>query len=165
MSVDTALGAPPKGRLIGGVATFALGWVVTLALVPVITASPLPSSLVAVVVFVGPKIGVLAAIAILGKPGFAYLKAQVLGSIKPAAEVGPGRHRLGIVMFGAALLFGFLEPYGFSRQTAERAIGLTLVIDLLLVASIFVLGGNFWDKVRALFVRDARACFPNRGHG
>ena len=27
----------------------------------------------------------------------------------------------------------------------------------MLIASIFVLGGNFWGKIRALFVRTARA--------
>jgi hypothetical protein len=29
--------------------------------------------------------------------------------------------------------------------------------DVLLVSSLFVLGGEFWDKLRALFVHDARA--------
>jgi hypothetical protein len=28
--------------------------------------------------------------------------------------------------------------------------------DLMFVGSFFVLGGNFWDKVHALFVRKAR---------
>ena len=31
---------------------------------------------------------------------------------------------------------------------------------LLLLASLFVLGGNFWDKIRSLFVHDAVAQFP-----
>jgi hypothetical protein len=26
--------------------------------------------------------------------------------------------------------------------------------------SIFVLGGNFWDKIRALFIRESTARFP-----
>jgi hypothetical protein len=29
--------------------------------------------------------------------------------------------------------------------------------DVLLISSLFVLGGDFWDKVRALFVYDAKA--------
>jgi hypothetical protein len=28
------------------------------------------------------------------------------------------------------------------------------------VASLFVLGGDFWDKLRALFVHEARVVFP-----
>ena len=30
------------------------------------------------------------------------------------------------------------------------------------IASLFVLGGDFWDKLRALFVRDAKAVFPEK---
>jgi len=33
--------------------------------------------------------------------------------------------------------------------------------DVVFVASFFVLGGEFWDKLRALFVHGARAVFPN----
>ena len=32
--------------------------------------------------------------------------------------------------------------------------------DLVLFLSVFVLGGDFWDKLRSLFVYDARAQFP-----
>jgi len=31
-----------------------------------------------------------------------------------------------------------------------------LIGDVMFVVSLFVLGGDFWDKVRALFVYDAR---------
>ena len=152
---------PPKGRLVAGAAVFGLGWIVTLVVVRIITTSSLPSSLIPIVIFVAPKAGALTAIAIMGKPGFAYLKRLVFGYLKPAAEVGPARHRIGIVMFVAALLFSFLEPYVFFRpSSAPRDVRYALAIDLLLLASLFVLGGNFWDKIRALFVRDATVHFP-----
>jgi hypothetical protein len=32
--------------------------------------------------------------------------------------------------------------------------------DLMFVASFFVLGGDFWDKLRALFIQGAKAQFP-----
>jgi hypothetical protein len=32
----------------------------------------------------------------------------------------------------------------------------------MFLASLFVLGGDFWDKLRALFVREARAVFPEK---
>jgi hypothetical protein len=32
-----------------------------------------------------------------------------------------------------------------------------------LLISLFVLGGDFWDKLRALFVHGARAVFPEQG--
>jgi hypothetical protein len=35
-----------------------------------------------------------------------------------------------------------------------------IVGDFILLFSLFVLGGNFWDKLRALFIRDAKVVFP-----
>ncbi|GJD53856.1 hypothetical protein OPKNFCMD_6635 [Methylobacterium crusticola] len=35
-------------------------------------------------------------------------------------------------------------------------------MDITQVASVFVLGGSFWDKLRALFIRDAGVIFPDR---
>jgi len=36
-----------------------------------------------------------------------------------------------------------------------------LGLELITLASLFVLGGEFWDKVRALFLHDARAVLPS----
>lgn len=168
MTMDAAT-PPPTGRIVAGAGVFVLGWVVTLAIVPLITASALSASAQAtvsgIVVFVGPKFGVLAAIAILGKPGFTYLKRKVFGFLKPPAEVGPVRYRVGIVMFVAAILLAFLDRYlGFFVANAiAPEIRSALAVDVLLLASILVLGGDFWDKIRALFIREAKAQFPARG--
>ncbi len=35
-----------------------------------------------------------------------------------------------------------------------------IVGDLLLLTSLFVLGGDFWDKLRSLFVHGSKAMFP-----
>ena len=161
MAVQETVAPPPRGRLVAGVAVFALGWIVTLVIVRIITTTSLPSSLVPIVMFVAPKVGVLAAIAIMGKPGFTYMKQLAFGYLKPTSDVGPTRHRIGIVMFVTALLFSFLEPYGFFvSDFAARGARFALTVDLLLLASVFVLGGNFWDKIRALFIREARVLFP-----
>ena len=169
MTMDEALPPPPKSRIVAGGGVFVLGWVVTLAIVPLITASSLSASAQAtvsgIVVFIGPKLGVLAAIAILGKPGFNYLKRKVFGFLKPPAEVGPVRYRVGIVMFVAAMLFGLLERYlgYFVANAIAPEIRSSIAIDVLLLASILVLGGDFWDKIRALFIREAKVQFPSRG--
>jgi hypothetical protein len=44
------------------------------------------------------------------------------------------------------------------RHTIEKA----AITDVMLIASLFVLGGRFWDKIRALFVREATVAFPAR---
>jgi hypothetical protein len=158
---DEERGTPPRRRLVAGAAVFAGGWIATLVAVSAVRASSLPSSVTALVLFVGPKLGVLAAIGILGKPGFAYLKTLIFGYLTPAHDVGAARHRVGVAMFVVAMVAGFFEPYGLVHPRAAAAgLRYSLAIDLLLVASVFVLGGNFWSKVRALFVREARACFP-----
>jgi hypothetical protein len=164
MAVEASAAPPPKGRLLLGAGVFVLGWVVTLATASLVSSSSLPSTLVPAVVFVGPKLGVFAAIAILGKPGFAYLQRLVFGYLKPPAEVSPARHRIGIVMFVTAILLGLLERYPsiFVRDSTPFSIRYSLSADLLLLVSIFVLGGDFWDKIRALFFREAKAHFPWR---
>jgi hypothetical protein len=40
-------------------------------------------------------------------------------------------------------------------------VGFAVAGDLLLLASLFVLGGDFWDKLKALFIYDARAHMPD----
>lgn len=60
-------------------------------------------------------------------------------------------------MFFVFIILGWVTPY-----TADLIPGLEANLlayglggDLLLLASLFVLGGNFWDKIRSLFVYDA----------
>ena len=56
----------------------------------------------------------------------------------------------------------FLETW--ASHIAPALVANRLWVDVLmggmLVGSLFVLGGNFWDKLRALFVADARVVFP-----
>ena len=62
------------------------------------------------------------------------------------------------------ILFGWISIYaadyipGFSQNPLPYAIG----GDLLLLVSLFVLGGNFWDKIRGLFVYDAEVHFSQK---
>jgi hypothetical protein len=62
-------------------------------------------------------------------------------------------------MFLLPLLFGWLVPYGPHLVPAYGAhrFAVNLAGDLLLILSLFVLGGDFWDKVRALFIHEAKA--------
>ena len=106
----------------------------------------------------------VAAAAVMGKPGFAYLKGQISRFLRahgPPATVSRARYRVGLVMFALPVFFGWVTPYA-----AQLVPGLgpdrllyALTGDGLLLASLFVLGGDFWDKLRALFVHGARAKF------
>jgi hypothetical protein len=136
-------------------------------LVPLAASLELPGSKIAAltgVLFIANKILLLLVITIMGKAGFQELKRRVFGyvsALAPSAEseVGPVRHRIGLVMFCLPLITAFLEPYVDHIWPGLRPNlwQLQLLADAMLVGSFFVLGGNFWDKVRALFVRTARA--------
>lgn len=104
----------------------------------------------------------ISAVAIVGKSGYAFIKQKVSGLFKqygPPDKVSPLRYRIGLFMFFTPLLFGWVSIYaakfipGFTQHPIYYALG----GDLLLLSSLWVLGGDFWDKIRALFVHDAKA--------
>ncbi|MDB5984825.1 MAG: hypothetical protein JWQ69_5840 [Pseudomonas sp.] len=135
-------------------------------LVPIAAALDVPGSKIAAltgVLFISNKVLLILVIAIMGKAGFQQLKRTVFGyvsALAPSAEleVGPIRHRIGLVMFCLPLISSFLEPYVDSLWPGLRPNlwQLQVLGDALLIGSFFVLGANFWDKVRALFIRTAR---------
>jgi len=146
-----------------GMAIFVAAFAIWL-LVPLMAALNASGTMLAAlsgIVFISNKVLLLAVVAVMGKPGFVQLKRHVFGYVAmlaPAPEVGRLRHALGLVMFGLPLLTTFLEPYDDHIWPALLTHGwqVELLSDLIFIASFFVLGGNFWDKVRAPFVRSAR---------
>ncbi len=112
-----------------------------------------------------PQLLTLLAIVFLGKSGFNYIKERMFGFLKRSAlpsTVSRTRYRIGLVMFLLPLLFGWLAPYATQLIPGYEAHRFTVNLtgDLLLLFSLFVLGGDFWDKVRALFVYKAKVHFP-----
>ncbi len=158
----------PRGRLVLGGAIFVTGFLSPL-LVPLVAATGLPTewkaALSGLLLLGIPELFMLIAVAVLGKPGYDYLKRRMLGLIgrfAPPEKVSPARYRIGLVLFVLPLLFGWLTPYmghlipGYEEQRfAFGAVG-----DLMLFSSLFVLGGGFWDKIRGLFIRDAAVRLP-----
>ena len=156
-----------------GLTIFVAGFAAPLA-IPLVTSSDLSTAwktAIAGVLAVGvPEIMMVVAAAVMGKEGFARLKSQFGRFLKkygPPEQVGRTRYRVGLTMFTLPLLLAWLDPYlghhmpGYSGHRLLWAIG----GDLVFVASFFVLGGEFWDKLRALFVHGARAVFPSRDPG
>ena len=152
-----------------GVTIFVAGFAAPLA-IPLVVASNLPAAWKTVLsgaLAVGlPEIMMVVAAAVMGKAGFAKLKqllARVLRKHGPPERVSRTRYRVGLVLFTLPLLVGWLGPYlqhhlpGFDRYPMFWHIG----GDLMFVTSLLVLGGEFWDKLRSLFVHGARAVFPS----
>jgi len=117
------------------------------------------------IIFIVNKVLLLLVIAVMGKSGFQQLKGRIFGVFRlaPDANVSGARYKLGLVMFCLPLITSWLEPYidAFAPGLRPNLWQLQLLGDIMFVASFFVLGGNFWDKVRALFIRTSKVVFTN----
>lgn len=119
------------------------------------------------ILFFAPETGTLIGAAIMGKENYERFKAVVavyLGRIKPAGDIGPIRHAVGLGMFLLPIVPAYImafKPEWLPDSSAWRW-QVKLVADAIFVASLFVLGGDFWDKLHALFIREARVVMPEK---
>lgn len=155
---------PPIGRLALGGSIFVAGFLCPL-LVPFVIDSELSSewqTILSALLLVGvPELFMLAAAAVLGKTGYNFLKKKlfsILKSAAPADTVSPARYRTGLVMFLLPIVLGWLSPYipDLIPYYKENQVLYSVAGDVLLISSLFVLGGDFWDKLRALFIHNAK---------
>ena len=167
MITETELGQT-CWRLRLGLSVFVIGLLSPLS-IPIVTATELPTKWKAVVsgcLAVGiPELFSVAAIAIMGKPGFNYIKERFFAFLKkhsPADRVSLTRYRIGLVMFLVPIFFGWLSPYAPHLIPGYELHRFTVNLagDMMFISSLFVLGGDFWDKITALFIRDATARLP-----
>ena len=138
--------------------------------IPVVALLPLPlatkTALSGLLILGLPQLLTVIAIALVGKAGFQHLKVQLSGVAKklgPPAHVSRGRYRIGLVMLFLPLAVALLEPYLALLVVHEYLPPHWLfgvVGDTLFLTSFLVLGGEFWDKVKALFIYEARAILP-----
>jgi hypothetical protein len=151
---------------VGGV-LFVLSILLPVAGIPTVAALSLGTTLTATIsgtlLFSAEILGIVA-IAIMGKPGFAYIKTRIFGFLKqygPPETVSRRRYAVGLIMFSIPILFAWLSIYiaDWIPGLMNKLLHYAVIGDLLLLASLFVLGGDFWDKIRALFVYDAKARF------
>lgn len=142
-------------------------------LIPVVTRTSLATewkTIISGLLAVGiPEVFTVAAIAIMGKSGYNLIKERIFGFLKrhgPPDRVSLTRYRIGLVMFVLPIVFGWLGPYGAHQIPGYEAHRFTVNVigDVMLMSSLFVLGGDFWDKVRALFIYEAKSHIPGQKH-
>lgn len=152
-----------------GIVIFVMAFALWL-LVPLAALMQIPAGAIAALtstVFIANKVLLLLVLAIMGKPGFQELKRHMFGyaaALAPSQEtVGPWRHRIGLIMFFTPLISSVIEPYvdAIAPDLRPDSWVLQLLGDVMLIASFFVLGRNFWEKATALFVRNARVVEPH----
>ena len=154
-------------RLVIGVILLVIGLLLPFGIYPV-AASSWPTAVKTVVgslLFFGFEIMAIPAVAIMGKENFNRIVAMVKGwfrSMKPAGDVGLTRHIIGIVLFIVPFVPAYIMAYApaWLPEASPWRLWVNLLADAMFLVSLFVLGGDFWDKLRALFVRKARAVFP-----
>ena len=160
--------SPATGwRLQLGIALFVLSIVLPLAGVPLVASLGLSAGITGTAsgaLLVSSEVLGIVAIAVMGKSGYVYIKNRVFRFLKrvgPPMEVSRRRYTLGLIMFCVPILFSWVSPYVSSwiPVVTTHPLPFALGGDFLLLTSLFVLGGNFWDKIRSLFLYDARSCF------
>ncbi len=164
-----AVEPPPGWRFQVGVGVFVFGWSLPL-FIPLVAASDLSTewkaAISGVLAIGGPEVFSLVSIAFLGKAGFNYIKARMFALFKRAAppdQVSRTRYRFGILIWVLLLIYSYFIGYAPDAIPGyeENRVAMNLVADAFFVASFFILGGDFWDKFRALFIYEAKALIPN----
>jgi len=156
-------------RLIIGTAVFIIVQLFPL-LIPLVISSNLGSGLKTALsgfLMLGiPELAIILSIVIMGKAGFAFLKQKIGSLFKqygPPETVSRTRYRIGLIMFIIPLAIGWLFPYFEHLITwhKEYHLWINIVGDVLLISSLFVLGGDFWEKLRSLFIYNQKPNFES----
>ena len=117
------------------------------------------------VLLFGLEIMAIPAVALMGKENFDRIAGKVKGlfkRLKPTGNVGKTRYTIGLAIFLGPTLYAWVASYIPSWLPTDYGtrVWVNLGLDVIFLISLFVLGGDFWDKLRALFFCDARAVFP-----
>jgi hypothetical protein len=123
-------------------------------------------TMVSGVLLLGLEIMLIPAVALMGKDNFDRIRngaMRFIKQLKPAGMVGRTRYTIGLVLFVSPMLFAWIASYvpSWLPEDYLARVWVNLGLDLVTVASVFVLGGEFWDKLRALFLYDARVVLPS----
>lgn len=154
-----------KSRIIYAGICFVLACV-TPVFIPLVIYLPIPvgvkTVLSGLLVFGIPELLIVLTIAIAGKEGYRFLKGKVVGLFKEVSphRVSKPRYIVGLVMFVLPLLLWWTTySETLFEEYAKHRIAINIACDAVFLASFFVLGGEFWDKIRSLFVYRSKAVF------
>jgi hypothetical protein len=158
-------------RIKVGFAIFvaSIGWPVLIPILALLGVSKTVTAAISGVMLVLAELMLIAGAAIAGKEGFAFIKAKVFGFLKsygPPREVSRTRYTIGLMMFAAPIIFGWASPYFGHHLPGLKTRPLIYAVagDVVLLISLFVLGGAFWDKLQSLFTHDAYVTIPEKAN-
>jgi len=154
-----------KTKLIIGTGILVVGFFSPL-LIPLVVASNWSAATKSVIsgllAFGIPELFMLLAIVVMGKQGYEYIKGKALKYLKrfaPPDKVSPVRFRIGMVMFSVPILVGILQPYlaHFIPFFKANPLWFHIGLDVIFIIGLFVLGGDFWDRLSGLFKYNTKA--------
>ncbi|MEI9479816.1 MAG: hypothetical protein WCO26_25040, partial [Deltaproteobacteria bacterium] len=92
---------------------------------------------------------------------FRFFKRYVLPK-----SVSRIRYRIGLVLFLLTVVLSWLALYlcPLIPYIKDNQLLVSVLSDLVFLISLFVLGGDFWDKLKALFIYEARVQLPDQSH-
>jgi len=106
----------------------------------------------------------ISSIAILGKASYLWIRYQmhtIYHRITKSHDVSRLRYNIGLIMFILPFIPNYVISFTPHLIPTSLTIHYFIVItaDLIFFGSLFVLGGDFWDKLRALLIYSAKAEF------
>lgn len=167
---DTTNPPVPGPHFYTGVTVLVVGFLLPL-LIPFVAYLDVSTEIRAVISGIlligGPEVFSVIAIAIMGKPGFIYIKSKVFAILKralPTGEVSRLRYNIGLFLLLPHVIFAYITFYApqWIPGYDEYRVNMNLTADFLLVITLFILGQDFWEKIRALFIYDAKASVPQK---
>jgi len=131
-------------------------------LVPLLGLSVAQSALiVGMLIGGGPEVMALIAVALLGKETFRYLLHSLKRFFRTKLlekSASKGRYYFGLTINIASwiplYLYGYLPAM---MPGGDMRIYILAAADLSFVASMFIMGGEFWEKVRQIFIWEGKS--------
>jgi hypothetical protein len=150
-------------RFYAGITAMVLAVVMPLCalVVPMLGLSTTQSALLAGVLLAGgPEVLCILAVALLGKDTFRYFTHRVMTALRRAVIDQPAskaRYYTGLVVILLSWLPAYIYAYAPTLMPGGDArIYVLAAMDLAFVVSVFLMGGEFWEKVRRIFVYEGR---------
>ena len=150
-------------RLVAGGSVLALATAMPLAalFIPLLGLPVAQSALIGGILVAGaPEVLIVLAIVLLGRRNF----DRLVGAAKTlffttffASPVSRTRYYVGLAICILSIVPLYLAGYLPSAMPAGNGrIVILAVADLAFIVSVFVMGGEFWEKVRRVFVWDGK---------
>jgi hypothetical protein len=150
-------------RFYSGMAAMVLSVVVPLSavFVPVLGLPAAQSAVLAGVLLAGvPEVLCILAVVLLGKDTFQYFAHQATRAFRRAVLERPAskaRYYVGLAIILLSWLPAYLYAYVPGVMPGGNArIYFLAGMDLAFVASVILMGGEFWEKVRRIFIYEGR---------